>query len=227
MIGMARKSGNKLQYAFKTHDEFRSYFYLNLLLFQDDNELEREPVTDYFENIGYIHHILNQKNIVLNYCGSFGAVSRANVKKLFRLQKQTPEVILQLTEITELLTLNIEQHAAQADAHSSPALGILIISMFPDHYKITTGNYINQCSTKQLEIELGNKRIADNGNATSFQSDPAHELSGLEKALLISNTAVVWEIQSVNDTLSFLSLQYTLHFDLPTTPPDQATATID
>lgn len=209
LIGMARKSGNKLEYSFREVDEESCYFYLNLSL--DDHEctdyFESCVADNYFENISNIHGMLNMENVLLNYCGSFLSESYKNLEEIIRLQIKNEEVAERLHIIVHELVQNIYLFGANPETDEEKASGIFIYGMHENHYQIATGNFIRNSKIDYFEEEI--EKSCQIFNIVSTKTEAAtpvvHNLSFM-KIQLASNNCLSWEIQSISEDFSFITI---------------------
>lgn len=210
LIGMARKSGNKLQCDFRPIDEENSYFYLNVSINDQLQTDELNPLSNYFETVSQIHRIVNEKHILLNYCGTFTDESQTSIREIIKHQQVPEEYGQRLLLVTDELAYNIGQHGINSEDAEADPNGILIISLTTEgSIQITTGNYVSNKLIDHLIMQMQRcEKLDDLGmNRLVNGRDSAKRSNGLIKTRLLSGERLLWDIQPVNADCSFLSIQ--------------------
>lgn len=151
IIEMARKSGNKLKYAFEQVDDQWSYFYLQISLSAiKDREAEELDISD---SIRY-HKALLAEDASFLYYGNF---SNETIKPIARTLEQNiapaknsghAEIMFHV--LVELMQ-NIAKYSMDMDNGKE---GIFVICKTEDDYEITAGNYILKDQRQPLETLL-------------------------------------------------------------------------
>ncbi len=215
LIGMARKSGNKLDYSFKQVDDQHWYFYLNMALddiHPEEDEEEMHPVSGtYFDNISSIHDMLNTENVLLNYCGSFQIDSYGNIKEI--IGSQVPDTYLALRLQTVILELvqNISLHGSNLDKKKGKPSGILVFSIKDGKYRIATGNFIENDKVSYFEDEIEKScRVFNILTSDSEEQTPRLNGQSFMKIQMASKNCLDWEVQPINEEFSFVTILATV-----------------
>lgn len=213
LIGMARKSGNKLEYSFRDIDESYVYFYLNISLnntsgnFDENNKLHA-----YFENVAYIHEILLKENIVLNYCGNFTSETVSSLEEIIRAQHYNETVSNKLLETTTLLVENVIQysHITSKNELETEKTGIIFLSAHEEIIRVSTGYFIHSEGLSVLQDQLYSSKLNDN-STVGQECHLNNSLCTLTKdpfsRIKRHCSALTWGIQPVHIDYSFITLQ--------------------
>ena len=152
LIEMARKSGQKLDYLFENKDDTFSYFYNQIMLKSDVDELNKVvsdfPLTD---SISY-HKKMVEKNIILIHKGDFSQDSifpvlkiiEENLQKEFHDSTQKKKIFHILVELLQ----NISRHCLKMGDKKE---GIFLIGNSDSNYIINTGNLIENKNIKKFK----------------------------------------------------------------------------
>jgi len=155
LIEMARKSGQKLDYLFENKNDNFSYFYNQILLKSDIDELNKIvsdfPLTD---SISY-HKKMVEENIMLIHKGDFSQDSifpvlkiiEENLHKEFKDSSQKKKIFHILVELLQ----NISRHCYKIGDKKE---GIFLIGNSDTNFVINTGNLIENKNIKKFKVLL-------------------------------------------------------------------------
>lgn len=169
LIDMARKSGNKLLYQFRTVNDEMSFFYLHTI-----PSLELQPEITFetdkgLNNIIEIHNILNLNNILLVSNGPFNQESLMSL--LASLEGQMVGTISHKKKVfyivVEMLQ-NIVKHGYSHDEKINGIPGIFIIGEDNGIYTITTGNFVEKVKVPELKDKLDSVNLLTSENLDEF-----------------------------------------------------------
>lgn len=218
LIEMAKKSGNRLSFHFKTLSPDLSYFYLHTIpSLESSADIKINGNSHSLDRIINVHSILNLEDVLMIFNGIFSQESYANL--LVLLQKnlsETADLKNKLSDIISELLQNIVKHGRQFKKGLSGNPGLFYVSKSDEHYLITTSNYIANSSignVHQYLDEINNKtqdEIAILSKKNKEQNTHKRKL-GLIEIRRISNHPIHYFIEKSNDDFSFLSLRIKLH----------------
>lgn len=218
LIEMARKSGNKLNFAFKKINSELSYFYLHTSISKD---LEENPIEIDLENIKELHELINREDILLIFNGVLNQESLINLLSIIEgqmigsvdLKKKVFNVMVEMLQ-------NIVKHATKMDDDTSKGNpGIFFMSETNGSYTLNTGNYIRNQIAEELseKIDHVNNLEGDeldlfySKRLLNFEIDNSKEAGlGIIDLRLKSGNKLEYNISRVNDILSFFTLQIRL-----------------
>lgn len=155
LIEMARKSGQKLDYLFERKNDNFSFFYNQIMLKSDNDELNNIvsdfPITD---SISY-HKKMVDESILLIHKGDFSQDSifpvikiiEENLRKVFDNSVQKKKIFHILVELLQ----NISKHCLKSDDKKE---GIFLIGRAESNFIINTGNLIDNKEVKKFKKQL-------------------------------------------------------------------------
>ncbi len=219
LIDMARKSGNKLLYAFEKLDEVYSYFYLHteipttasgISIVQPSNK-------DSLKYISALHKMLNEENVLIIFNSYFNQESLMNLLSI--IEKQVVDNVSLKKRIYHTMVemfQNIIQHGDDYKETTEGKAGLFYISESENEYLLNTGNYIrnskipiltdklthvNSLSAEQLD-EFYNHRLFD------FEIDTSKEAGlGIIDIRIKTDRKLEFSFLKVDDTYSFYTLR--------------------
>lgn len=156
-IDMARKSGNKLFFDFKTIDYEHSFFYFRLQISTDPSEPEIKDIAQgaSLDHIAEIHKMLINNNIKLVYNNVFNEEKQNNL--LSYLQSHLAKSVLTRDEIynvmVEMMT-NIIKHGAIDKKTGTGKDAIFFICERQQEFQLFSGNYINNEAIENFRAKL-------------------------------------------------------------------------
>ncbi|MFP4025100.1 MAG: SiaB family protein kinase [Thiohalospira sp.] len=151
LIEMARKSGQKLDYLFENKNSKFSYFYNQIMLKSDVDDLNNIksdfPLTD---SISY-HKKMVEENIMLIHKGDFSQDSifpvlkiiEENLRKEFNDSTQKKKIFHILVELLQ----NISRHCLKVNDKKE---GIFLLGNSESNFVINTGNLIENKNIKKF-----------------------------------------------------------------------------
>ncbi|MCF6242042.1 MAG: SiaB family protein kinase [Bacteroidales bacterium] len=219
LIDMARKSGNKLLYAFEKLDEKYSYFYLHTEI-PSKNAPKSSLNTKSSGILNYIsalHKMLNDENVLIIFNSYFNQDSLMNLLSI--IEKQMMESLQQKKRIYHSMVemfQNIIQHGDDYQKTEEGKAGLFFISETEKEYLLNTGNYIlnekipilsekidyvNSLSEEELE-DFYNHRLLD------FDIDTNKEAGlGIIDIRMKTDDNLEYYFLNIDDKYSFYSLR--------------------
>lgn len=156
LIEMARKSGHKLGYSFKSIGKDSSIFYNQIVLKSEYEEVTTSD--DNFlgiESASSFHELLHEQNILMVQRGDFSQDSILPVLNI--IEKSVLSQTLKSMQMKNLynalvsLLQNISKHAYSTNDIRE---GIFILSKKGEKYFVSTGNYIKNKQVGELKSHL-------------------------------------------------------------------------
>ena len=221
LIEIARRSGSKLFYHFKTINDKLSYFYFKTKI---SNESDAEQKSELI-GIKELHQVANDKHISMVYQGQFthdnlkslvtmteGSVARTEVE----FRKKAANVMVELLQ-------NICNHGAvpKDDGITQGVPGILVITTEATSCSIMAGNYINKENIGMLTAKI------DRANNTPIEKlddiyqeeimkdhDPSQKGAGLGfiDMRMKSSNKIEYGLVDFDGNFSFLSVSVSIPF---------------
>lgn len=229
LIEMARKSGNKLSFEFKTIDQQYAFFYLNTeiptqkqgakkegetIAIEAVEEVHNGSIATPLDSIIKLHDILNEKNILLNFKGSFNQENLIHLLSLIEDQmKKTKRSSRTLSIMVEMLQ-NILRHADDCNVIGNP--GIFFINRRKNKIFLTAGNHIfkEKEATLRQTIDFVNNLSEDeldniyNKILLGMEVDTEVEIGlGLLDIRMKSGNKLIYEFDPIDDKFTFFTIQ--------------------
>jgi len=219
LIDMARKSGNKLLFAFEKVDEKYSYFYLHTEIPSTTSGASiistKNPGT--IKYISALHKMLNEENVLIIFNSYFNQDSLMNLLSI--IEKQMVEKLSLKKRIYNTMVemfQNIIQHGDDYRQTEEGKAGLFYISENDEEYLLNTGNYIrnskipvlkkklehiNSLSAEELE-DFYNTRLFD------FDIDTNKEAGlGIIDIRIKTDSKLEFNFLNVDDSYSFYTLR--------------------
>ncbi|MDF1549859.1 MAG: SiaB family protein kinase [Bacteroidales bacterium] len=219
LIDMARKSGNKLLYAFEKVDEKYSYFYLHSEIPTTSSGTSiistKNPGT--IKYISALHKMLNEENVLIIFNSYFNQDSLMNLLSI--IEKQMVEKLSMKKRIYNTMVemfQNIIQHGDDYKQTSEGKAGLFYISETDEEYLLNTGNYIRNTKIPVLSGKLEHINSLDeeeldefyNTRLLDFGIDTAKEAGlGIIDIRLKTDGKLEFNFIAVDDTYSFYTLR--------------------
>ncbi len=214
LIEMARKSGNKLMYAFHRINDKSSFFYLHTeVSFEKETEINNNSFS--IDDIKDLHQILIQNNVSIIFNGFFNQESLINLLSIIENQIEAKGTKKRIFNIMVEMLQNIVKHGDNTSSVAGNP-GIFFINQANGLYSLNSGNYILNEKVKNL-IEridyinnLNDEELNQfyNKNLFNFQIDSSKEAGlGLIELRLKSNNRLIYNINKIDDQFSFFTLQ--------------------
>ena len=219
LIDMARKSGNKLLYAFEKLDDKYSYFYLHTEI--PSKGVAKSTLNPNNPNtlsyISALHKMLNQENVLIIFNSYFNQDSLMNLLSI--IEKQMLENVQQKKRIYNTMVemfQNIIQHGAEYKETTEGKAGLFYISETAEDYLLNTGNYVLNENIPRLTDKLNyvnnmdydelddfyDKRLLD------FEIDTSKEAGlGIIDIRLKTDAKLEYSFLNVDDQYSFYTLR--------------------
>ncbi|MBK8805539.1 MAG: hypothetical protein IPO21_02355 [Bacteroidales bacterium] len=218
LIDMARKSGNKLSFDFKTINNNLSYFYLHTSISKDP---EDQAIHVDLENIKELHELINSKDILLIFNGILNQDSLINLLSIIEGQMiGTIDLKKKVFNVMVEMLQNIVKHATKKendDTKGNP--GIFFMSEKDGAYSLNTGNYISNRIADELSEKIDHVNSLEGDELDLFYSkrllnfeiDNSKEAGlGIIDLRLKSGNKLEYNIYKVDENLSFFTLQIRL-----------------
>jgi hypothetical protein len=219
LIDMARKSGNKLLYAFEKVDEKYSYFYLHTEIptVGAAPSISSSGNQGIIKYISSLHKMLNEENVLIIFNSYFNQESLMSLLNI--IEKQVVEKLTMKKRIYHTMVemfQNIIQHGDDYKQTPDGKAGLFYISENKDEFMLNTGNYIankkipiltekleyvNSLSLDELE-EFYNNRLLD------FDIDTSKEAGlGIIDIRLKTDSHLEYNFLKIDETYSFYTLR--------------------
>jgi len=219
LIDMARKSGNKLLYAFELVDDKYSYFYLHTEIPTTSSGVSmistKNPGT--IKYISALHKMLNDENVLIIFNSYFNQDSLMNLLSI--IEKQMVEKLSMKKRIYNTMVemfQNIIQHGDDYKQTPEGKAGLFYISENDEEYMLNTGNYIrndkipilqeklehiNSLNDEELD-EFYNTRLLDFGIDTNKEAG-----LGIIDIRIKTDSKLEFNFLTVDETYSFYTLR--------------------
>jgi len=161
LIAMARKTGTKLIYDFHKVNETISYFYLKTEI-PLENISEALPIQDEtkysFDKIKKIHEILNSKDILLNFNGTFDRDNLINLLPIIDAQMHgsidfKKRVFKIMFEMLHNI-VNYSEDCQNEKRRIGENQGIFLLSKKGETFFFTAGNYLHYSKVNILSDKI-------------------------------------------------------------------------
>jgi len=219
LIDMARKSGNKLLYAFENVDEKFSYFYLHTEI--PSKGAPKSTLSPNNPNtlnyISALHKMLNQENVLIIFNSYFNQESLMNLLSI--IERQMLENVQQKKRIYNTMVemfQNIIQHGDDYKETPEGKAGLFYISENNDEYLLNTGNYILNSKIKGLSEKLNYVNSMDykeldefyDNRLLDFEIDTSKEAGlGIIDIRLKTDSKLEFNFLNIDDKYSFYTLR--------------------
>lgn len=219
LIDMARKSGNKLLYAFERVDEKYSYFYLHTEIPSTSSGISlistKTPGT--IQYISALHKMLNEENVLIIFNSYFNQDSLMNLLSI--IEKQMVEKLSLKKRIYNTMVemfQNIIQHGDDYKQTEEGKAGLFYISENEEEYLLNTGNYIRNSKIPVLKEKLEHINSLDddeledfyNTRLFDFEIDTNKEAGlGIIDIRIKTDSKLEFSFLNVDETYSFYTLR--------------------
>lgn len=219
LIDMARKSGNKLLYAFEKVDEKFSYFYLHTEIPSKGAAKSlinpNNPKT--LNYISALHKMLDEENVLIIFNSYFNQESLMNLLSI--IEKQMLENVQQKKRIYNTMVemfQNIIQHGDGYKETEEGKAGLFYISENDDEYLLNTGNYILNSKIERLTDKLNYVNNMDykeldefyDNRLLDFDIDTSKEAGlGIIDIRLKTDSKLGFSFLNIDDKYSFYTLR--------------------
>jgi hypothetical protein len=149
LIEMARKSGHRIEYAFEKYNEFFSFFYSQIRLERNVEDVHFTLVN----SVGF-HQLMNENGILLIQKGDFSQETILPVLKIieqnFSKARRTRKNRAVYHVLVELLQ-NVSKYSMEINNRHD---GIFMILQNGDLYKVASGNFVSADKVSDFERRL-------------------------------------------------------------------------
>jgi hypothetical protein len=220
LIDMARKSGNKLLYAFEKVDEKYSYFYLHTEIPTTgaaQTNLSPKTSQGTIKYISALHKMLNEENVLIIFNSYFNQDSLMNLLSI--IEKQMVEKLNMKKRIYHTMVemfQNIIQHGDDYKQTPEGKAGLFYISETEQEYLLNTGNYISNKKIPILSAKLEHvnslnfEELDDfyNNRLLDFEIDTAKEAGlGIIDIRIKTDNKLEYNFLRIDDNYSFYTLR--------------------
>lgn len=219
LIEMARRSGNRLTFDFEYIDLYWSYFYLQTEIpsrtYTRDAAEELEE-SNAMRDIKHLNHILDKKDILLNFNGSFNQNNILSllsiIKGQMRVNKSAKKVYYMMVEMLQ----NISKHGNFYDENTDGNPGIFYLGQTEEEYVLTSGNYIPNEYVADVKERIDIINDMDNNELNEYFNkilldqnviDPKKTGLGFVDIRLKSSRKLAYDFKEIDDKYSFFTLQ--------------------
>jgi hypothetical protein len=223
LIEMARKSGKKLIYDFKTINESYSYFYLQteiaVQISESEEVIVEKPVSVENHTLGDIkklHELLNKENLLLNFNGYFDQTNVLSLLSVIKGQMDASTTSKKVYNIMVEMLQNICKHGDNKTVSTEGNQGIFFLSQKDNSFNLTSGNYIKNPNIRSFNsrIEfvnsLSSNELSEYYNKVLLSlgtSDAKKTGLGLVDMRIKSDKILNFSFKRLDDYFSFYTLQ--------------------
>ncbi|MFN8257886.1 MAG: SiaB family protein kinase [Bacteroidales bacterium] len=219
LIDMARKSGNKLLYAFEKVDEKYSYFYLHTEIptTSSGSSISISGNKGSLQYITALHQMLNEENVLIIFNSYFNQESLMNLLSI--IEKQMVESVSLKKRIYHTMVemfQNIIQHGDDYKQTPEGKAGLFYISESNNEFLLNTGNYINNARIPVLREKLEHINSLEgekleefyNHRLFDFEIDTNKEAGlGIIDIRIKTDSKLEYNFLKIDDTYSFYTLR--------------------
>ncbi len=219
LIEMARRSGNRLIFDFEYIDLYWSYFYLQTEIpsrtYSRDASEELEE-TSAMRDIKHLNHLLDKKNILLNFNGSFNQNNILSLLSIIKGQMRVNKAAKKVYYIMVEMLQNISKHGQYYDDNADGNPGIFYLGQTDEEYVLTSGNYIKNEYVDDIKERLDIINEMDNNELNEYFNqilldqnviDPRKTGLGFVDMRLKCNRKIAYDFKKIDDNYSFFTLQ--------------------
>ena len=217
LIEIARKSGNKLVYAFdKINDQF-SFFYMHSKII-DFNNNQDSSNEDSLKRIIDRHKILEKENILLNFIGAFTQDTLVNLLSITENQLQGT-VILKM-KVFNLMVEILQNIVNHADLYTYNNItgkhAIFYIKETKKNLIFTSGNYIENYKIKEFKNKLesvnnlSEDELSEAYNETLLNFNNKNDENpglGLLDIKMKAKNCFIYDFYKIDEKFSFFTLK--------------------
>ena len=216
LIEMARRSGNKLAFDFKTVNELVSYFYFQVKISPERRDSEEMKM---IASSRALHDLTIEKNINLIYQGQF---THENLKNLLSMTESSvvsgDNLAFKRKSVNIMIELlqNISHHGARPDPSREGRPGILVVSYRDGTCLLSAGNYVDHEQENKLKVKLDEVNVAGERKLDKLYAEiimREDEVGakgaglGFVDMKMKSGMKLDYEMIPVNEQFSFFTLQ--------------------
>jgi hypothetical protein len=219
LIEIARKSGSKLGFKFKKLDDSLSFFFMDTLIKEFENDDSDQMV--FFNGVDVtekVMELMDNSNINLLYRGHFSehkAFDMLEVIENVKINKDQKTLIKKrVFRIVVEMLQNIALHGADLKGLEGQKIGILLLGKEGNINKIITGNIIMNDSTEALSKHIDYINSLNRKELNELFLEKLDEVNisnktglGFVDMRIKSENRLIYQIIPVNSVCSFLSLQ--------------------
>lgn len=219
LIEIARRSGSKLFYNFKTISDKLSYFYFKTKITGVSDSEEKSELV----GIRELHQLANEKHISMVYQGQFthdnlkslltmteGSVARTEVE----FRRKAANVMVELLQ-------NICNHGSVPSGNGQGVPGVLVITSDVDGCSVMAGNYISKDKVAKLSAKIDKANNCELSQLEDIYQeeimkdrDPSEKGAGLGfiDMRMKSSNKIDYRLVDFDTNFSFLSVSVSIPF---------------
>ena len=219
LIEIARRSGSKLYYSFKTISNKLSYFYFKTKIANESDSEQNSSLN----GLRDLHQIANENNISMVYQGQF---THDNLKSLLTMTEGSVartevEYKRKATNVMVELLQNVCNHGAVLSEAVLGVPGVLVITTDNSGCSVMAGNYISKDKITKLSAKI------DRANACALNEldaiyqeelmkdpEPGQKGAGLGfiDMRMKSSNKIDYTLVDFDSNFSFLSISVSISF---------------
>lgn len=220
LIEIARKSGNKLNYAFKSIDNDLSYYYFNTMITTYENQKhDAFPDNRYsLENIKNLHDVLNKENILLNFKGFFTQDHLLNLLTIIEEKMHLSTSSLKIIKVLTELFQNIVQHGEALEKDQNGKPGIIMLNEYKGQYFLTAGNFIKNNTVPSIRKKIEHLNQMDIEQLNQYYKETMRQPGSTESAglgfidiRLKTKKPLNYNFYTIDALYSFYTIQATIN----------------
>ena len=217
LIEIARKSGNKLIYAFSKINNQFSFFYMHSKII-DFNAKQDTSNENSLKRIIDRHKILEKENILLNFIGAF--TQDILIKLLTITENQLQGTVILKMKVFNLMVEILQNIVNHADLYTYNNVtgkhAIFYIKETHENLIFTSGNYIENHKIKEFKEKLENvnnlseNEISDTYNETLLNFNNKNDENpglGLLDIKMKAKNPFLYDFYKIDEIFSFFTLK--------------------
>ncbi|NPA68305.1 MAG: DUF1987 domain-containing protein [Chlorobi bacterium] len=221
LIEIARKSGNKLVYAFEKVNDSFSFFYMHSKIIDFNNNIHQNKKTSNKDSLKKIierHKLLEKENILLNFIGAFTQDTLVNLLSITENQLQGT-VILKM-KVFNLMVEILQNIVNHADIYTINNItgkhAIFYIKETTELLTFTSGNYIENRKIKDFKEKLENvnnlteEKLSEAYNETLLNFNNKNDENpglGLLDIKMRAKAPFIYDFYKIDEKYSFFTLK--------------------
>lgn len=216
LIEMARKSGNKLLYRFKTLNNDYSYFYFQTSIPDGTGKEQQQAPDNSLNDILQWHGMFNDENILLNFKGAFNQDNLLSLLSILEGQMPQSPIFIKMYNIMVEMIQNIAKHTDPTVEKGDGNSGIFFLSEKENYMILTSGNYVKKADkgilSKKINFinSLEHEALDDYYNEVLLDFDTGNSKTtglGFIDMRIKSGNQLIYNFFDIDHTYSFFIIQ--------------------